>query len=250
MSIDAARTPARTPARSTVGATATWLLTMHLYLAGWFWVIVTVVAAGALVVIDQMGTPQNSILAFARQGAIWFPFAVFIAITAAYLPVHVAAGLTRRSLALGSIVAAVGTALVNGIVFGALLLAERAIFRALGWRWQILDDTVPSPVNAGAFVVTTTLMFLAAYVSGLLVCLAYQRMGGWWATLALPLTAGPIFLVAALVAPHAGPFATVGWLGDGQPFLVGAVLALLVVAVMAFAFDRLARGASVPARTS
>ena len=243
MTIDTARTG--TPRRSSVRATATWLLTMHLFLVACFWAIVVVVAAGALVVIDQQGSVQNSILAFARQGAVWFPFAVFIAITAAYLPVHVAAGLTRRSLALGSIAAAVGTAVINGVVFGVLLLVERAVFDALGWRWRILDDVVPSPVDAPTFVVTTVLTFLVAYVSGLLVCIAYQRMGGWWATLALPLTAGPIFLVAALLAPNDGPFG----LGD-QPLAVAAALSLLVVAVMAVAFDRLTRGASVPQRTS
>ncbi|MEZ0446997.1 hypothetical protein [Cellulomonas sp. ICMP 17802] len=245
MSIDTVRT--RVPGRSSVGATARWLLGMYLYLAAWFWVIVVVAAIGALVVIDQVGTVQNSILAFARQGALWFPFALFIAVTAAYLPVHVAAGLTRRSLALGSILAAVCTALANGIVFGGLLLLERAVFGALGWRWRILDDLVPSPVDAGTFLLSTTLTFLVAYVSGLLVCIAYQRMGGWWATLALPLTAGPIFLVTALLAPEAGPF---GRVGGAQPLLVGAALSLLVSAVLAVAFDRLVRGASVPARTS
>ncbi|MET0789472.1 MAG: hypothetical protein ABWY33_09530 [Cellulomonas sp.] len=248
MTIDTART--RTPGRSSVGATARWLLTMHLYLAMWFWVIVVVVATGALVVIDQVGTVQNSILAFARQGAIWFPFAVFIAITAAYLPVHVAAGLTRRSLALGSIVSAAGTALANGIVFGGLLLLERAVFDALGWRWRILDEVSPSAVDAWTFVVVNVLTFLVAYVSGLLVCLTYQRVGGWWATLALPLTAGPIFVVAALLAQDTGPFDTAGWLGGGQPLLVASALSLLIVAAMAFAFDRLTRGASVPSRTS
>ena len=100
MSIDTARLPTR----SSVRATATWLLGMNLFLAAWFWLMAIVVVTGALVVINLVGEVNVSIVAFARQAAIWFPFSVLIAITAAYLPVHVAAGLTRRSLSLGSLI--------------------------------------------------------------------------------------------------------------------------------------------------
>ena len=83
-------------------------------------------------VINQVGEVNNSVVAFARQGAVWFPFSVLHRDHAAYLPVHVAAGLTRRSLALGSLLAAAGTALVYAVVYCGLLLVERAVFEALG----------------------------------------------------------------------------------------------------------------------
>ena len=99
-------------------------------------------------------------------------------------------------------------------------------------------------------LVSTTLLFVVAYVSGLLVGMTYQRVGGWWGTLALPLTAGPVLLVFALFAQDAGPFSTSAWFGGDQPLLVASAATLLIAGAMAFAFDRLTRGASVPNRTS
>lgn len=246
MTIDTARRPTRSSTR----ATATWLLWMNLYLAAWFWGLAVIVAAGALVVINQVGEVNNSVLAFARQGAVWFPFSVLIAITAAYLPVHVASGLTRRSLAAGSLLAAAATAVVYSVVYSGLLVAERAVFGAFGWTWKVLDDLNLPTTDIPTFLVSTTLLLLVAYVSGLLVAITYQRAGGWWGTLALPLTAGPILLVFALLSQDAGPFSTSSWFGGTQPLAVAAPASLLIAALMAFAFDRLVRGASVHARTA
>ena len=246
MSVDTARRPSNRSVRST----ASWLLWMNLYLAAWFWGIAIVVAVGALAVINQVGDVNNSVLAFARQGAIWFPFSVLIAITAAYLPVLVAAGLTRRSLALGSLVSATGMALVYGAVYTGLLLVERAVFDALGWRWRFLESLSPENADSLTLFVSSTMLLLTAYVSGVLVAICYQRVGGWWGTLALPFTAGPILLVSALFSEDAGPFSTSAWFGGDKPLLLASAATLLITAVMAFAFDRLTRGASVPSRTS
>lgn len=241
---------ARRPTHSSTRATATWLLWMNLYLAAWFWGLAVIVVAGALVVINQVGEVNNSVLAFARQGALWFPFSVLIATTAAYLPVHVAAGLTRRSLARGALIAATGTALVYATAFSGLLLVERAVFGALGWQWRILEDLTPAQEDPLMMYLSTALLLVVGYVSGPLVAITYQRVGGWYGTLALPLTVGPVLLVFAVFELDAGPFATSGLLGGEQPLLVACAAALLIAAVMAFAFDRLTRGASVPNRTS
>ena len=223
MSIDTARRPGS----SAVRATASWLLRMNLYLAAWFWGLVVVGVTLALVVVDQVGEVSNGLLAFSRQGAVWFPFSVFIGVTLAYLPVHVAAGLTRRSLALGSLVAAVGTALVYSVAYSALLLVERAVFGALGWQWRILDDMDGAETDAGTMFAGTALLLVVAYVSGLLVGMTYQRVGGWRGTLALPLTAGPILLVFTLNAQDAGPSWTSEWFGGDRPLLVDAAVTLL-----------------------
>jgi len=246
MSIDTARRHTS----SSVRATASWLLGMNLFLAAWFWGMAIVVVTGALVVISMVGEVNVSIMAFARQGAVWFPFSVLIAITAAYLPVHVAAGLTRRSLALGSLVAAIGTALVYAAVFCGLLLVERAVFGALDWQWRIFDDVPLATTDMVTMLVSTVLLLVVANVSGLLVGISYQRLGGWWGTLALPLTAGPVVLAFAVFEVDAGPFSTSEWFGGDRPLLVGCVATLLIAGAMAFAFDRLTRGASVPNRTS
>jgi hypothetical protein len=127
MSIDVSTAPDRRSVR----ATAAWMLTTHLYLAVWFWGIAIVVLTLVIVAIDQLGTLQNSVVAFSRQGAIWFPFSMFVAITAAYLPVHVATGLTRRTFARGALVAAVVIGLLYGVVYTTLLYIERTVLT----RW-------------------------------------------------------------------------------------------------------------------
>jgi len=246
MSIDTARLPAR----SSVRATASWLLGMNVYLAAWFWGMAIVVVTAAIVVITVVGEVNMSIMAFARQGAVWFPFSVLIAITAAYLPVHVAAGLTRRSLALGSLVAALGTALVYSAAYCGLMLVERAVFGALDWQWRIFDDVPLASTDMATMLVSTVLLLVVADVSGLLVGISYQRLGGWWGTLALPLTAGPVVLAFAIFEVDAGPFSTSEWFGGARPLLVASLATLLIAGAMAFAFDRLTRGASVPNRTS
>jgi hypothetical protein len=241
---------ARRPTRSSVRTTASWLLRMNVVLAAWFWGMAIVLVTGALVVVNEVGEVNTSIMAFARQGAIWFPFSVLIGIVAGYLPVHVAAGLTRRSLALGSLVTAAVMAVGYGTVFTGLLAVERTVYDAFGWHWRFVEGLSPEDAGTLTLLVSSVMLFLVAYVSGLLVAISYQRGGGWWGTLALPLTAGPILLVSALFAQDAGPFSTSAWFGGDRPLLLASAATLAVTAVMAFAFDRLTRGASVPHRTS
>ena len=59
---------------------------------------------------DRRRAVDASVVQYGTQVAIWFPFSVFIGLTLAYLPVHVASGLTRQALSRGSLLAAVGTA--------------------------------------------------------------------------------------------------------------------------------------------
>jgi len=230
--------------------TARWLLRTLVYLAAWFWAIAIVVVTVVTVVVANVGEPHVSILAFARQGAIWFPFSIFIIVAATYFPIHVATGLTRRSLAQGAILTAVVGAVIYGTVFSVLLLVERAIYDAAGWRWLFFDD-MSADAPPSTFIPGLLLTFLVAYLSGLLVGIAYQRGRGLWGTVTLPLTAGPILLVSGLFAADAGPIATESWFGGrGLSTPIAVIAALVIAAVMAFAFDRLVRGASVPVRTS
>jgi len=233
-----------------VWPTARWLLRAAIYLAVWFWGLAVVAVTIATVVVAVVSEPTVSILAFARQGAIWFPFAVFIAVSTAYFSVHVATGLTRRSFALGAIVTAAVTALVYGGAFSVLLLVERAVYGAVGWEWRFFDD-LSAGAGPGTFIPASLLTYLVAYLSGLLVGMAYQRGGGFAGTVTLPLTAGPILLVSALFSADTGPIATESWFGGrGLSVPIAVAAALLVAAAMAVAFDRLARGAAVPVRTT
>jgi len=233
-----------------VWPTARWLLRVAAFLGAWFWGVVIAGVTVVTVVVAVVGEPTVSVLSFARQGAIWFPMSTFIMVSTAYLPVHVAAGLTRRSLARGAVVTAAVVAVGNGAVFVLLLLLERGVYDAAGWQWRFVDD-----MSAGAppstFVPGSLLTFLTANLAGLLVGMAYQRGGALWGTLTLPLTAGPILVVSALFAADAGQIATgSGFVGRGMSTPTAVAASLLICAVMAFVFDRLARGAAVPVRTT
>jgi len=223
--------------RGPIDLTARWFLTVHVYLAAWFWAIATVMVAVGLVVLAQVRSVDASVAVYARQAAIWFPFAVFITLVFGYLPMHIASGLTRRVLSLGSLVAAVGTSVLYGVTFTVLLVVERAVFDAAGWEWSLGDQLDAG--GTGALLVRNVLTFLVAYLSGLLAGITYLRSGGWGGTLTLPLTVGPILVVSAVFDRDAWPYVGLG---------AAVLVALVVAAAMAFAYDRLVRGAAVPRR--
>jgi hypothetical protein len=231
--------------RGPTDLTARWFLFGQTRTARWFWLIAVVVAVGyvsALALLSDRTAPgqvTSSVVGYMWQATMWVPFAVFIGLSLVYLPVHVAAGLTRRTLSHGALVAAAGTAALYGGVFAALFLAERAVYGVLGWTWQFADLS-PDSATVVAFVVAMAVMFLLAYVSALLVAMVYQRGGGWWGTLTLPLTVGPIVALSGAIGYGGARF-------DDVPGLLGAsALGLVLAAAMALCFHLLVRGARVP----
>lgn len=240
--------------RSPVSRTVRHLLTMLMYLAAWFWAIAVVVLTLATVLVDQFAEVTTSVVQFSRQGGIWFPFSLMIIIATTYLPTHVAAGMTRRAFATAALVAGVVTAAVYATVLALLIRVERAVFDRAGWSHTLSDvglSATPSgaAVDLGRLLVDYGLMFGSGVVSGLLVGIVYYRAGGWWGTLALPLTIGPLFLVTALLASDAGPF-DLAWVVDrvgldGGDAPARVALSLLVIAAQAAAFHRITRGAAL-----
>lgn len=231
---------------------AAWSLGANLYLAAWFWAIAVVGVTVALVIIDRVATVEMSIMQFASQGATWFPFAVAITFVTSQIGVHVANGMTRRAFIRAHLLSVVVSAAAYTLLMSTAMAVEGAVYDRLGWPhvpgdveralWQ--DAFAPSLLEYG-------LVFLAAQMSGLLVGIAYYRFGGWWGTLLLPLTVAPVVLVQI-----AGPVLGGTWngreisepLGTGVPvsawgFLAGA---LVLIALAALAFSRLAR--DVPVR--
>jgi hypothetical protein len=233
--------------RGPVDLTARWFVSAQARVARWFWAIAVVVSVLAItvyaLVADQVTT---SVVAFGRQAVMWVPFSIFIGLTAVYLPVHVASGLTRRSLSRGSLTGALATALLYGGGYAVLLVAERATYAALGWHWQIAEgvstNVGSSVAYLAAFLVANAATLVIAYVSGLVVSAVYLRGGGWWGTLTLPLTVGPLLVLSSLLGWGTGLF------GGVRGLLLGSVLALVVAAVLALVYDLLVRGARVPTR--
>jgi len=230
-----------TARRGPVDLTARWFLTAQIRVARWLWGIGAMVAAIAIAIYATAAeTVDASVVQYGTQVAIWFPFSVFLGLTLAYLPVHVASGLTRRALSRGSLLAAAGTAGTYGGAFAVLLLVEKAVYSAFGWHWAV-GGVEPGVAAMVGFVAANVATFLVANVSGLLTAMAYIRSGGWRATFWLPVTVGPVVALTALLTQEAGPW------GDGaEGLLLTSVLAVVVAAAMAVVYDRLTRGARVP----
>lgn len=210
--------------------TLRWLGRTYGVLAAWFTGVILVLWVGAILVALQFGDLGQSMAQFARQGTTWFPFSIAITVLAAYHVVHIAAGMTRRSLGAAMLLISVANAVVLSAVVAALFAAERVLYAANGWDHRIVDQGW-FPAEAGdvlAILGWQTLLVTAAQVSGLLVVVTYLRGGPWRGTLALPLTAGPVPGIWWLLSRGV----TGDWLTVGTR--VG--LTILVTAAMAAAF--------------
>ena len=214
-----------------------------LRLGRWFWAIaVLVVAAANVVGWATTGSTDVSIAVYARQASTWFPFSLAIMVVAAYLRVHVASGMTRRTFVRAALLVQVAAGVGFALALTALVLLERAVHDALGWgsritEVQIADETSP----VGVLLLDLAVPFVMANVAGLLVGVVYLRGGAWWGTLTLPLTVGP--LVVALYAPGARLLEAPGLgtdLTEGQYLALSVGLCLLVTAVSAAVFAALA----------
>lgn len=179
-----------------------WYLQVYAFLGVWMWAIVLPAAAVALLIIDRVGTVDVSILQFVRNGpGIWMLFSVAIIVTTGYLPVHVANGMTRRSVIRGALLAALLGALIFSVPMSLAVLAEGALYDAMGWPHDATSHTDVTPLwelGFGPMLLDYTLACLGGAVAGLLVGMAYYRLGGWWGTLALPLTVLPALAVTFL----------------------------------------------------
>lgn len=224
---DAARRAAA--ARATRHATR-WLLRRNLSLAGWAVLVLVVGVVVGAALVDRLASVELSIAQFARQGFVWFPFAMMIGVSSAYVNVHVAAGMTRRAMSRASVVVALTMAAFYTAVMTVALQLERLAFEALGWEHAIADDGVgqlfSSSDQVGLILLDLGLLFATANLCGLLVGATYYRAGGWWGTLALPLTAGPVLLVT--------PFLAAEGLGIGLAARVVVVVAVLVALAAAY----------------
>lgn len=207
----------------------------------WYWAIVLVVVIGVPLVVDSVGEVGTSVIWFARQSGVWFPFSVLIGVATTYPQVHVASGMTRRSYVRGALIAAVVLAAAFAVLMAGGLVVERAWYGAMGWDWSMQDQGWFDPeVTFGSLLVAYLATFVVAYVSGLLVGTVYAAAGGWWGTLTLPLTAGPSLLMTILVGnsndwvPFSHLFGTAP--GGGTPLALVLTVAAVLALALATAF--------------
>ncbi len=222
------------------------LLRRQLTYAVWFWTIAVVAMVVVTAVLATFGVTGVSVVSFARQANIWFPFSMQIVTATTYLRVHVASGMTRRTFAWAALSSAATVALVNALLMTTLLGAERSVHSALGWGWTFQDGGLdPSGRSWPLMLADYGLTFLIATLCGLLAGIAFYAGGTRWGTLTLPLTVGPVLAVLALVytsqaAWHTSAVAP----GTGWVVATGAALAV----AMATTFTLIARRTAVAQR--
>lgn len=228
--------PRRAPARkSQTRRAAEWLLWSHLYMAAWFWGVVVLLAVGASVLLsnDRFDVEGTSTVGFGLQAGMWFSFAMAIALSMRQLEPHLAAGMTRRSFWRANLLVTTAMAALYALVMIVLLWAESLIARAAGWEPRRITQTLyDSLADAPGLFAGYLLVFLVGAVAGLVVGMAYQRLGGVWGTVALLPAIPPIFLAMDILSEDGG-----GWLPDAlEPNAVRMLLALVVAAGYALVY--------------
>ncbi len=187
----------------------------------WFWSVCLLLGAAAIWILQRFTDgPAFSIMSLLRYGLIWYPFSAALILVSLMLGIHVAAGQTRRSFLIASLLSWAGYAIVNGLLLAAVIAIEGQVYDDYGWAHRSTSEgALPGlALSLGAY----PLIVLAGAVSGLLVGLSYYRFGPW-ITLALPLTCAPAVLATALVAspvPIAG-IAVATTLAAGVAVLLG-----------------------------
>lgn len=233
---------------------ARFLLRTYGSLMLFFWAIVLVAVVVVTAILAAYGITHISVMSFGRQAGMWFPFSIQILVATSYLRAHVAAGMTRRTFAWAALAVATAVAVLNATVMATALLVDRLVHGWLGWDWVLQDAALdPSGGSWPAMMLDYGTTYLVTSVSGLLVGIVYYAAaaargpvaGGWWGTLLLPLTAGPVFVVLGLISGLEGP-----WPDRAAAYLVPNVGSAIAIGLgfavlMALAFTLVARHAAV-----
>ncbi|UFU05213.1 hypothetical protein [Ruania halotolerans] len=162
----------------------------------WFWGVCLILGVIAIITLDRYTDgPAFSIISLIRYGLIWYPFSSALVIVAVMLTVHVAAGQTRRSFLIATMITWAGYALANGLIMAAAVAVEARVYAGNGWQHLSTSATALPELVVG--LGHYPLIAFAGGISGLLVGLSYHRVGAW-ATIALPLTCAPAILATAL----------------------------------------------------
>lgn len=216
-----------------------------------FWATVALVVVVLTTVLVRVGELPGSTLGLVGAAPRWFGFTMLVVTVAGGVGPFVAQGLTRRAVVELAAVVTLATAVATTVVWVALNLLEHAVFRAQGWPTSVEGHAYTDSGQLAPLALEMLLAMLVYGASGALVAATYYRAGGWWGTLALPLTVGPAILADTLVSTAWQGMVSDEWqvrlLVDGvaAPVAVRVLVALLLAAALLAAFRLVLRGASV-----
>lgn len=177
------------------------------------------------------GESSESIWENSAYATRYFPLSMGIMITAAYMPVAVASGVTRRAFSWAGAGIVLAMAGVMALLEAGGYLVEYGLYRAVD---EIPTFTTPHLFDQGYqfwIIVPEVWIVVAANVAaGWLIGSAYYKYGWLGPTLSLPLLLAPMLTVEALMS--------VGWAGAtmeaiGAGRLPDGVAVAAAVAVLA-----------------
>lgn len=225
-----------------------WQLRLLLTHVLGIWAVGVVLLVVVVAVASQLGEMTVSAMGSAIHPLVWWPFVIAIIMSSAHLPVNLAHGMTRRTCTRAMLATSLCISLLNAVLAMVALLVERAVYDRMGWTPALSAGNVTGSLDGGelGFAAGLALVFVAAMISGLLVGVVYYRVGGWWGTLALPLTLLPVLTtsVLALREDQWRPISlTIA--GDAP---AGEAMAVLLLIASALAFALLVRRLPVRSR--
>jgi hypothetical protein len=212
----------------------------------WFVLIVAVIFLVIAVLVQAFtgggGDGSESIWENSQYATRYFPLSMGIVITAAYLPVAIASGVTRRSFGWAASATVIALAGVMALLEGAGYLIEYGLYRLVD---ETPTFTTPHLFDHGYqfwIIVPEVWIVVAANVAGgWLIGSAYYKWGWFWPTICLPLLLLPLLAVEAVMS--------VGWAGASMdamglerlPDGVAIPVALALLALTLGGMQRLVR---------
>lgn len=212
------------------------------------WVVVLVGNGIALAAIARWGSIDQSL--WMEAGAGWQRWPVGAAgyiVVAVFMPLFVTNGVTRRRLGQSAIVTMVVVAMTGAALITLGFILEGLVFEAEDWPQAVSDggDTIDA-IGLPTVFVAFALSLAAWFAAGWLVACGVHRYG--WLGLVPGLIAGltPVVVTELLVMNRIGSteFDVLERLGTPSLW-VGVPTALAVIAVAAFAADRVTKTIAV-----
>lgn len=214
-----------------VGITMTWGM---LPVLGIF--VAIVVSAFALISLIHftVGDGTNSIWQLPGSGALkYFPLALAIMLTPAFLPIYVAQGVTRRSIIRGGVIFIAIVSAGFGIIMAAGYAVEKLVLDAVGIEFHYDQPHLFTQWWQGHLIVAEYMLLVGVHMMvGWLIGTTYYRLRWFRATLLLPVTVLPALTVELLLGT--------GWAGASleeftaytrQSLAITIPAALLVIAL-------------------
>lgn len=170
---------ARGPGPAPLSSTASVATFGNLTWLGWVWGLAAVGFAVVMTAISRWGELDRSLWNEAVAGWQRWPLLAAGVMTAVtFAPMFIAHGVTRRRLASSSAIAMVVLSVLGGLFLGAGYVAERWVFRAQGWTHGFDPAADPTRLaDLGLAAVHHGLILAAAFVTGWLIGIVYERLG-------------------------------------------------------------------------